>query len=53
MRSIEPGISNFRVRVFDAPRNDDSNRTGDIRLPCRKPLPLRCCVPGSDRDILP
>ena len=23
MRSIEPGISRFRVRVFDAPRNDD------------------------------
>src|SRR5258708_5236751 len=22
MRSIEPGISRFRVRVFDAPRND-------------------------------
>jgi hypothetical protein len=24
MRSIEPGISSFRARVFDAPRNDDS-----------------------------
>src|SRR6202040_1919492 len=23
MRSIEPGISRFRVRIFDAPRNDD------------------------------
>jgi hypothetical protein len=22
MRSIEPGISRFRVRLFEAPRND-------------------------------
>src|SRR3954453_18940068 len=28
MRSIEPGISNFRVRIFDAPRNDKNNANG-------------------------
>src|SRR5947209_5337328 len=28
MRSIEPGISSFRVRIFDAPRNDKNNNNG-------------------------
>jgi hypothetical protein len=27
MQSIEPGISRFRVRVFDAPRNDSTEQT--------------------------
>jgi len=26
MQSIEPGISRFRVRVFDAPRNDGGTK---------------------------
>jgi hypothetical protein len=30
MRSIEPGISRFRVRIFDAPRNDDVEFCADV-----------------------
>ena len=35
MRSIEPGISRFRVRVFDAPRNDggEKNQRSPLK-PC-------------------
>ena len=35
MRSIEPGISRFRVRVFDAPRNDGSKH----EIPMNRILP--------------
>src|ERR1700731_2729537 len=47
MRSIEPGISRFRVRIFDAPRNDveivrRSNQTSSTPIlptPCARWLP--------------
>src|SRR5579884_3645963 len=33
MRSIEPGISRSRVRVFDAPRNEQTKTTRGIAMP--------------------
>src|ERR1700752_395676 len=53
MRSIEPGISRFRVRLFEAPRND--GRTGHAHgmLPCMRAgaavrkCPLDC---GAEND---
>jgi hypothetical protein len=35
MHSIEPGISRFRVRIFDAPRNDDGEIFGDVYTTAR------------------
>ena len=43
MQSIEPGISRFRVRVFDAPRND-RERLSDIRKTRRALVDI-----GTDR----
>src|SRR5246127_4547694 len=37
MRSIEPGISRFRVRLFEAPRNDGAIAKGP-QLPADKPI---------------
>jgi hypothetical protein len=43
MQSIEPGISRFRVRVFDAPRND-RERLSDIHKARRALVDI-----GADR----
>src|SRR4051794_24367793 len=38
MRSIEPGISRFRVRLFEAPRNDGDRALHAQLESCRLPL---------------
>src|SRR5437660_3462784 len=42
MRSIEPGISRFRVRLFEAPRNDGRGYIGlnNLRIGMRPPASL-------------